>query len=211
MVSWEDKGWLLGRRNNWSESNVLVGVNQVKKEVLVSVMSDPLRPHGLQPARLLCPRDSPGKTTGVGSHFFLQGIFLTQGADPGLLHGSQILYHLSHQGSPKKKEEKVIPGGRTYVKTDRSRVLKVQNAFQLGSGGKLQNLKLDLYFWEWGKVENRDNKGDCSVFYLSVPITLTEIRYMSVYICMYKASSKPFQSPTKCPHFIDHDHLKTKR
>ena len=28
-----------------------------------------LRPHGLQPARLLCPWDSPGKNTGVGCHF----------------------------------------------------------------------------------------------------------------------------------------------
>ena len=36
----------------------------------------------------------------VGCHSFLQGIFLTQGSNPGLLHCKQILYHLSHQGSP---------------------------------------------------------------------------------------------------------------
>ena len=42
-----------------------------------SVMSDSLRPHGLQPARLLCPWDSPGKNTGVGGHALLQGIFPT--------------------------------------------------------------------------------------------------------------------------------------
>ena len=36
-----------------------------------SVMSDSLRPHGLQPARLLRPWDSPGKYTGVGYHFLL--------------------------------------------------------------------------------------------------------------------------------------------
>ena len=47
----------------------------------------------------LCPWDSPGKNTGVGSHSVLQGIFLTQGSNSGLLHCSQILYHLSHQGS----------------------------------------------------------------------------------------------------------------
>ena len=35
-------------------------------------MSDSVRPHGLQPARLLCPWDSPGKNTGVGCHFLLQ-------------------------------------------------------------------------------------------------------------------------------------------
>ena len=47
-------------------------------------------------ARLLCPWDSPGKNTGVGSHYHLQGIFLIQGLNPGLLHHRQILYHLIH-------------------------------------------------------------------------------------------------------------------
>ena len=37
----------------------------------------------------------------MGSRAFLQGIFLTQGSNPGLLHGRRILYHLSHQGSPR--------------------------------------------------------------------------------------------------------------
>jgi len=44
--------------------------------------------------------DSPGKNTGVGCHALLQGIFPTQGLNPGLSHCRQILYHLSHQGSP---------------------------------------------------------------------------------------------------------------
>ena len=43
--------------------------------------------------------DSPGTNTGMGSLSLLQGIFPTQGLNPGLLHGRQILYHLSHQGS----------------------------------------------------------------------------------------------------------------
>ena len=42
-------------------------------------MSSSLQPHGLQPARLLCKWDFPGKSTGVGCHFHLQGIFPTQG------------------------------------------------------------------------------------------------------------------------------------
>ena len=41
--------------------------------------------------------DSPGKNTGVGCHFVLQGIFLTQGSNSGLPHCSQILYQLSYQ------------------------------------------------------------------------------------------------------------------
>ena len=51
------------------------------------------------PARLLSPWNSPSKNTGVGSHFFLQGTFLTQRLNPGLLHCRQILDHLSHQES----------------------------------------------------------------------------------------------------------------
>ena len=42
----------------------------------------------------------PGKNTGVGCHFLLQGIFLTQGLNPGLPHCKQT-HHLSHQGIPK--------------------------------------------------------------------------------------------------------------
>ena len=63
-----------------------------------SVVSDPLRHCELQPARLLCPWNSPGKKTGVGSHSLLQGIFLTLGLNPGFLHCRWILCHLSHQG-----------------------------------------------------------------------------------------------------------------
>ena len=60
-----------------------------------SVLSDSLRPHGLY-----SPWISPGQDTGVGSCSFLQGIFLTQGLNPGLLHCRWILYQLSYEGSP---------------------------------------------------------------------------------------------------------------
>ena len=53
--------------------------------------------------------DSPGKNTGVGCHVLLQGIFLTQGSNPGLLHWRQIIYHLSHQGSPRILEWVAYP------------------------------------------------------------------------------------------------------
>ena len=43
---------------------------------------------------------SPGKNTGVSSHALLQGIFLTQGSNLGILHCRHILYHLSHQEGP---------------------------------------------------------------------------------------------------------------
>ena len=55
------------------------------QEVLVAqslIESDSLQPYGLEPARLLCPWDSPGKDTGVSCHFLFQGIFPTQGSNP---------------------------------------------------------------------------------------------------------------------------------
>ena len=52
-------------------------------------------PHGLY-----SPWNSPGQNTGVSSCSVLQGIFPTQGSNPGLPHCRRILYCLSHQGSP---------------------------------------------------------------------------------------------------------------
>ena len=68
--------------------------------VSCSVLCDSLQPHGLQPTRLLCPWDSPGKNTGVDSHALLQGIFPNQRSNPGLLHCKRILYQLSYHRSP---------------------------------------------------------------------------------------------------------------
>ena len=53
--------------------------------VVASVMSNSLQPYELQPTRLLCPWDSPGKNTGMGYHTLHRGIFLTQGLNPCLL------------------------------------------------------------------------------------------------------------------------------
>ena len=49
-----------------------------------------------------CSWNSPGRNTLVDFHSLLQGIFPTQGLNLGLLHCRQILYSLSHQGSPEK-------------------------------------------------------------------------------------------------------------
>ena len=51
-------------------------------------------PHGLY-----SPWNSPGQNTGVGSLSLLQGIFPTQGLNPGLCHCRWILYQLNHKGS----------------------------------------------------------------------------------------------------------------
>ena len=65
----------------------------------LSVVSNSLWPHGLYH-----PWNSPGQNTGVGSLALFQGIFPTQGLNPGLPHCRRLLYQLSHQGSPRMLE-----------------------------------------------------------------------------------------------------------
>ena len=72
-----------------------------------SVVSHSLRPHGLH-----SPWNSPGQNTGVGSRSLLQGIFPSQGSNPGLPHCGQILYQLSHKGSPRILEWVAYPFSR---------------------------------------------------------------------------------------------------
>ena len=76
--------WALGSIENESESESR------------STLSDSLQPHGLY---IYSPWNSPGQNTGVGSCSFLQGLYPTQGSNPGLPHCRQILYQLSHQVS----------------------------------------------------------------------------------------------------------------
>ena len=82
--------WCEQRQVKWSESR--------------SVVSDSLWPHGLYSLW-----NSPGQNTGVGSLSLLQGIFPTQGSNPGLLHCRQILFQLSHKGSPRIPERVAYP------------------------------------------------------------------------------------------------------
>ena len=91
----------MSARSKWYLKHVCVCVSH-------SVMFNSLRPHGLQPTSLLCPWDFPGKDTGVGFQFLLQGILPTQGSNPGLLHCRQILFQLSYKGSPQTPRCSVI-------------------------------------------------------------------------------------------------------
>ena len=67
-------------------------------------MSDSLQPHGIY-----SPWNSPSQNTTVGSLSLLQGIFPTQGSNPGLPHCRQILYQLSPKGSPRVLEWVAYP------------------------------------------------------------------------------------------------------
>ena len=77
---------------------------KMKRSESHSTVSDSLQPHGLYSLW-----NSLGQNTGVHSLSLLQGIFPTQGSNPGLPHCRQILYQLSHQGSPGQVRWSGIP------------------------------------------------------------------------------------------------------
>ena len=80
-----------GEVKSWSHARELrpqaFMVQAVEKWKWKSVLSDSLQPHGRY-----SPWNSPGQDTGVGGLSLLQGIFPTQGLNPGLPHYGQILY-----------------------------------------------------------------------------------------------------------------------
>ena len=67
--------------------------------------------HGLQPARVFCPWNIPGRNTGVGCHFLLQGIFLTQGSNSHLLY----LQHWQANRLPQAPPGKPCLFGNQYI------------------------------------------------------------------------------------------------
>ena len=97
-----------------------------------------LRPHGLQPTRLLNPWDSSGKSTRVGCHFLLQGIFLTQGSS---LYCRQILYQLSHEA--RLSISSLFSPRRLYV----SRNLSVSSRFHSLLAYNCLSQSLCLFFF----------------------------------------------------------------
>ena len=96
-----------------------------------SVMSNSLQPHGLYSLW-----NSPSQNTGVGSCFLLQGIFPTQGSNPGLLHYRWILYQLNHKGS---KQKRLRRGGKNTQKNYTKKVLMTWN-----HNGMATHLKSDI-------------------------------------------------------------------
>ena len=82
VFSWFNRGYVLGKNTTeviCSSKGIrgyMILINFIFGDLVsllwsYSVVSDPQKPHGLQPTRLLCPWDFPGKTTGVGCHCFL--------------------------------------------------------------------------------------------------------------------------------------------
>ena len=127
------------------ENEIKVIINWVSESR--SIVSDSFWPHGLY-----SPWNSPGQNTRVGSLSLLQGIFPTQGSNPGLLYCRQILYQLSH----KNKD----PPPKVCIK---SLVKKVWNSNSVGlaygglgnSGPFLQALSLSSSVVSVTKVMSR--------------------------------------------------------
>ena len=129
-----------------------------------------------QPARLFCPWNSPGKNTGVGCHSLLQGIFLTQGSNMGLLQHTQILYCLRYISIKLVIHFLLLlswnfqSSGFQYLKEQRIRSKKkkdlswrkaewLKNGLYLKFQGELRNkaeicrfLGLKDLQWGWGRV-----------------------------------------------------------
>ena len=84
---------------NWTQH-----YRSVQSNCSVIAQSSSLWLHGLH-----SPWNSPGQNTGVGSLSLLQGIFPTQGSNPGLRHCRRILFQLSHRESPRTLEWVAYP------------------------------------------------------------------------------------------------------
>ena len=108
------------------------------------VVSDSLQNH-----ELYSPWNSPGQNTGVGSLSLLQGIFLTQGLNPGLPHCRWILYQLSHKGSPKILEWIAYPfSSGSSRPRDRTRVSCI-------AGGLFTNWAIREVPGPWEELPNQ--------------------------------------------------------
>ena len=119
----------------------------------------------------------PGKNTGVGSHFLLQGIFPTQELNPCLLNRRQILYHLSHQGSPKTSEGSVITWKMLNIKERQIKIsMRIKHWWHLPvkMSWKLQNILLwterQILKSSWKMVKNDYSWVKTGICYFQRPV-----------------------------------------
>ena len=101
--------------------------------------------------------ESSGKNTGVGCHALLQEIFPIQGSNPDLQYYRQILYHLSHQGSPRILEWVAYPFSRGSLRPrNRTRVSCIAGGFftSLASREAPTNTYLTLFEKLFSKFKN---------------------------------------------------------
>ena len=144
LGGWKGEGDPVGLIARWPGMSLLPSLlciqyeSESESEVTQS-LCDPMDCHGLQPTRLLRPWDFPGNSTGVGCHFLLQGIFPTQGSNPGLLHCRQMLYPLSHQGSLQYKTNQMLRLARNFSRRGGGRAEGVCIPERLGCRSQRSN------------------------------------------------------------------------
>ena len=140
-----------------------------------SVVFDSLWPQGFY-----SPWNSLGQNTGVGSHSLLQGIFTTQGSNPGLPLCGQILYQLSHQGSPRILEWVAFPffRGSSWPRNQTEVSCLAGRFFTSWATREAQNMRTSCLFPSWS------NNPDLA------PLCL------SFCFCLF---------PNACPHFSSFD------
>ena len=138
---------IIFKKNQREMLKLRSNITKVSESETLSVISDSLWPHS--------PWNCPGQDTGVGSLSLLQGIFPTQGLNPDLPHGSQILYQLSYQGSSNEEELKSL---LMKVKEETEKVglkLNIQKTKTMASGpitswqidGETVETVADFTFW----------------------------------------------------------------
>ena len=129
-------------------------------------MSDSLRSYGLQPMRLLCPWDSPGKNTGAGCHALLQEIFLTQGSNSPLF---RLLHWLAGSLSTEPPGEQPPPpcpfslSNTNYLPKATS-----SNTITLG-------IRVSICELQQGRGHEVGNKNSVHSKYLHISYTFTEL------------------------------------
>ena len=170
-VVWKTQQW----PQDWKRSITPIPkkgtTKECSSEVEVSVVSDSLWPHGLYSLW-----NFPGQNTGVGKLSLLQGIFTTQGLNPGLLHCRRILYQLSHRGRPR------IHWWVAYPFSSRSSRARNQTWVSSIAGG---------FFTNWAIREARKNVLTIGQFYLSPMLERSRLKsYMLGFSIMW---TKNFQ------------------
>ena len=152
---------------------------------------------------LLCPWDFPGKNTGAGCHAFLQGIFPTQGSNPGLPHCRQILYQVSHKGSPRILE------WVAYPVSSRSSWPRNQTGVSCIVGGFFTNWAIrKAHFTVWVEIitilfinfflVNYCWYREMLLIFINQSIALLNSSWVSCYLCQV------------CGIFYVYDHINTK-
>ena len=129
-----------------------------------SVMSNSLWPHGLY-----SPWNFPGQNTGVSSLSLLQGIFSTQGSNPGIPHCRLILYQLSRKGNPRILEWVAYP-----FSSRSSRPRNGTGVSCIASGFFTSWVTREAPSWYLNLSKSKTLLGssgaNCPVFYLNVPL-----------------------------------------